>query len=221
MEVTNNNFGGDACKITNNNLGNDACKITNIKCRDDGGKITLTWHWPEGVEQVHIFIGDTVASPKLYTLQEYKKRGGFSAKKCRGVNMFSVFPFTPDDDASGAPASDDSDTPAAYQSPSHTPTSENTIRFIVTTPITCTVTEKSTPLAFATRYKNHEITLSAPHDIPSDTICYAKSSTNAIFTFTDPLYANQPLTRTIRTEKDDHLSFYINKDVSPLYTIKN
>jgi len=57
--------------------------IQNAKCYDNGDSIRLTFDWPPGFTQV--FIND-----KLFTLQEYKKQGGFFCKKHFGENIFNI-----------------------------------------------------------------------------------------------------------------------------------
>ena len=59
--------------------------ITNAKCQNHGNKLRITFDWPVDLNQVYI-------NDKLFTLQEYKKQGGFFARKEFGDNIFVISP---------------------------------------------------------------------------------------------------------------------------------
>ncbi|MCL2357314.1 MAG: hypothetical protein FWC70_09200 [Defluviitaleaceae bacterium] len=65
-----------------------------MKYYDEGKNIRLTWSWAVGEETVTVC--ENGASGKLYTLQEYKQRGGYVVPKkpgrftyCIGENQIS------------------------------------------------------------------------------------------------------------------------------------
>jgi len=204
-------------------------QITNIKCRDDIENFCLTFNWPQGVEQVYISadknmgnkfhesicaegmsknvenkfhesicaegMSKNMETAKLFTLQEYKKLGGFSIRKTPGIFTYYVC----------APGGQPSE-----------------ITFTCKTSINCDIIEKTEFFGkvgkIGKNYKNHQITFTAEYDTPSGIICYAKSGGITYF-FGEPLKALHPLTRIVRTKKNEDLELFISKNFSDLYTI--
>ena len=59
------------------------CSITGAKFQNQDNKLRITFDWPKDLNQVYI-------NGKLFTLQEYKKQGGFFAYKKFGDNIFAM-----------------------------------------------------------------------------------------------------------------------------------
>jgi hypothetical protein len=55
----------------------------NLKLHEDSDNFRLTWKWQEGEETV-------LVNERIYTLQEYKNRGGFFIKKTPGIFTYKV-----------------------------------------------------------------------------------------------------------------------------------
>ena len=195
--------------------------ITNLKCYDEGENIRLTFNWGAGVEQVYIFENEDKnegdASPevnqnsggRLFTLQEYKKRGGYIRAKRPGRFTYRVYPFV----------RDESGRDILSEQP------ENSITHICKTDIALTI-EESTGVA----YKHYKITLTAQHSTPPDIVLYVKysetedahpgnASDGVAYLFGEMLDAGKPVTRIIRTETNEYLRFFINQINSELYNL--
>ena len=185
--------------------------IKNIKLRDEGDKLKLTWHWPLETEYVYIFTDASLVNPRLFTLQEYKKRGGFYTQKVVGISTFYVYPFIREN---------------GEDTLCEQPMGENVVSFTNLTMITADICEKIPLPIFQTRYRNHEITLTANHNVPSDIICYAKKENNrpdhdgVMYFFGEPLQAGQPVTRIIRTTKNEYINLFITEGKTSLYSLK-
>ncbi|MCL2578044.1 MAG: hypothetical protein FWE27_08345 [Defluviitaleaceae bacterium] len=162
-------------------------RITNIKCREDGEKIKLTWSWPPEIELVYV-------NGKLFTLQEYKKRGGCFLGKIPGITTYQICPFKRENGED-----------ILYEQ------SEITVSFKTT--INCAVKTG----AFGSRYKNHVITLTSEHDVPTDIICYEKG--DITYFFGEPLKAETPIIRIVRTEKNEHIRLFIREEFTELYDL--
>jgi len=159
------------------------CSIKNIKCHDEGGKLRLTFDWPIGVGEVYV-------NGKLFTLQEYKARGGFVTEKIRGRTVYYI-----------------SDSEVALGS---------SVCFIEKTLITCKIREIS-GFGYDKRYKNHEITLTTDYPVPENVICY--SIGDNIYCFGEAIPADRPLMRVIRTGRNDHIRIFIDSEYEMLYEI--
>ena len=59
-----------------------------MKYYDEGKTIRLIWSWPPGVETIQISEND--AAGKMYTLQEYKQRGGYILPKRPGRFTYRI-----------------------------------------------------------------------------------------------------------------------------------
>lgn len=175
-------------------------QITKLRCRDDGEKIRLTWAWPGGVEFVYVFEGGT---SRLYTLPEYKKRGGFFAAKKPGVSTY-------------------------YICLDNLPCKKNCVSFTVRATITYTLTEKHGFPVLPQSHKNYELTLTAAHFTPPETLCYTKKENNfpqhasdgIMYLFGEPLEAGIPLTRIIRTEKNEYIRLFVTGENSEIYSLR-
>jgi len=168
------------------------CSIKNIKCHDQGGKLRLTFDWPIGVGQVYV-------NGKLYTLQEYKARGGFITEKIRGRTVYYI---------------SDSEVEQG-----------RSVCFVEKTFVTCKIREIS-GLGYDKRYKNHEITLTADYHVPANVICYEKKKNatacdndDILYYIGDAVSAGQPLKRVIRTMKDEYIHMSIDSEHELLYEV--
>lgn len=59
-----------------------------MKYYNEGKTVRLTWSWPAGVDTVDVCEND--APGKLYTLQEYKQRGGYVLPKKPGRFTYHI-----------------------------------------------------------------------------------------------------------------------------------
>ncbi|MCL1845554.1 MAG: hypothetical protein FWF77_06600 [Defluviitaleaceae bacterium] len=136
-----------------------------MKYYDEGKTIRLIWSWPTGIETVQIHENDEPG--RLYTLQEYKQRGGYILPKKPG--RFTCY------------IGENSET------------DENRITFTHKTEINISVREKF--LFPWQKFKNFEIIFSSEHNVPEDIIHYEISSRTT--PFSEPLAANTPEIRII------------------------
>ncbi|MCL1863288.1 MAG: hypothetical protein FWF78_06970 [Defluviitaleaceae bacterium] len=148
--------------------------------------IRITWHWPVGVEQVYI-----LPQEKLYTLQEYKKFGGYIVKKQPGIFTYKIHPILPEGGS--------------------TPTTEphGEVSFVCKTEIDYLVTKKS---GF------FELALYSEYDVAEDVFCYAKND-KFIYFFGEKLAAGKPILRIIKADADENLRVFIPEQNSVLYTL--
>jgi len=158
-------------------------KITNLRYHDEGEKIKLTWSWEPEMKFFYV-------NENLFTLDEYKKRGGYFTKKVAGDTIYSVVPFCREDGKD-----------ILFEKISLT------VR--VNVRINLAIRE------LIGRYKNHEVTINSEYDIPPEIICYRKNETT--YYFGEPVTAHTPVTRIIRTEKNESINFFINEEFSNYY----
>ncbi|MCL2386298.1 MAG: hypothetical protein FWC89_01995 [Defluviitaleaceae bacterium] len=205
--------------------------IKNVKCYDNSDNIRLTWNWGQGVQQVYIFteglnVNETDANAenfsndgKLFTLQEYKKQGGCILPKNAGAFVYYIYPFQRVDGED-----------ILYDQPHN----QNQISYTCKTTINVTIVEKAEPTMLSSffssggRYKNHEVTLTSNYNVSADIIGYVKNENapptdindGTTYLLGEPLQANQPLTRIIRTERNEYLNLFIPEEHSTLYTLQ-
>ncbi|MCL1882915.1 MAG: hypothetical protein FWF81_04085 [Defluviitaleaceae bacterium] len=172
--------------------------ITKIKCHDEDENIRITWNWPQDISQVYIFADKELTSGKLFTLHEYKKRGGCILKKPVGVSTYYIYPFLREGGEDILCAQ---------------PQGENQVSYTRKTIISLKMSQKS---SINSPYKNYKITLAAENFTPPDIIRYVKNGME--YLIGEPLTEN-PLTRIIRTQKNESLDIYISEENSNLYTL--
>ena len=161
--------------------------IDNIKFHDfNYNQIKMTFSWPLDTQEV--FIND-----KLFTLQEYKKLGGFITKKIPGKMSYEICT-------------------------NNGVTANST--FICKTYIKYNILTK-TGLGFDPRYKNYEITLQANYPVPKDIICYTIKkndlprdiSDGRLYYWNEMLAQNTQTTRIVRTMQDEFLQIFVKDDI--------
>ena len=187
--------------------------IKNIKCTDEGENIRLTWSWPQGIEQVYAFTSEELTGGKLFTLQEYKKRGGYILRKNPGVSTYYIYPFL---------------RKGGEDILCNQPPGQNKISYTNQTIINFSVSEKFGLPFLGQYYKNHEIILSSENDVPADIISYVKKENNfpndaqdgVVYYFGEMLEAGKPLTRIVQTGKNEYISLFIRKENTELYVMK-
>ncbi|MCL2223485.1 MAG: hypothetical protein FWB96_00790 [Defluviitaleaceae bacterium] len=177
-------------------------RITNIKCREEGEKLKLTWSWPQEIEQVYVFENAEFENGRLFTLQEYKKRGGVFLKKPQGVSTYYICAFRRENGED-----------ILFKE------LENAISFTNKTEISCVISKKSEMPVFGSQFQNHEITLTATHTVPADTICYTKNENGIVYFFGEQLQANEPTTRIIRTEKNEYIRPFVREESTELFLL--
>jgi len=180
--------------------------IKNVKCSDNGStKLQITFDWPVGVQDVYIFASHLAsdnfdihqAAGKIFTLQEYKKLGGFETSKMPGRTFYYIYPFVR--------CAEEGDI-------LHNQDGTNFTEFCEITKIKCLMREKNGIGAS----KNFEITLSANYPVGSDIICYVKKKneipTNindgTLYQFGAPLEPGQDVTRVVRTARNEYIRLF-------------
>ena len=177
-------------------------QINNIKCHEDGNKLKITFDWPIGLQQVYIFTlpyTNNIDDGKLYTLQEYKKLGGYVTEKKPGETNYYIYPYVHQDGE-------------CVIIDHHT----NSVKHIEVTKISCQIREK----AGLGKYKNHYITLEANYPVPDNIICYIKKkgdpsrdiNDGTLYYWGDIIQPAQPVTRIVSTLKDEYISVFVRNE---------
>ena len=171
-------------------------KIKKIKISDEGDSLRLTFDWPQGITQVHIATQPDPNIGKLFTLQEYKKQAGYHTLKIQGITTYYIYPSQWENGED-----------IFFEASQMSYTNQTIIHFSMEESIR--------------QYKNYRVILQANYPVPADIICYVKKenalpqnvSDGMVYCFSEPLEPNQPITRIIRTAKNEYINFFI-KDVS-------
>jgi len=167
-------------------------KIKKIKPHDEGTHLRLTFDWPQEITQVLISTRQDPTTGKLFTLEEYKKQSGYTTQKLQGITTYYIYPSQREN-------GEDITFP-----PTHLSYTNRTI-------IDITIKEKST------QHKNHNITISTNYPVTTGILCYTKkentppqNQTDGVFyPITEPLEPNKPITRIIRTNRNEYINFFI------------
>ena len=168
-------------------------EIKNIKCHNHNRKLKLTFDWPPGISEVQI-------NEKLYTLQEYKKNGGYVTKKSQGLTTYEIFPIK-----EGEIMRENGDSVTHLEK-------------------TILVYEiKETGVG---KYTNHIITFSANYPVPPKILCYVRSINRLVDISQETMYylyeeipATHDLICVVRTPKNERLHLFINEEMRDLYGI--
>ena len=187
--------------------------IKNVKINDDGSKLRITFDWPVGVQQVYVFASsldifdihhvNLTSDGKLFTLQEYKKLGGYVTEKNQGEMHYYIYPFIREDGKD-----------ILVNQPE---TSGNSVKFIDKTMIRCQIREKSR----WSKYKNYEITLEANYPVQEKILCYVKKknepprdiSDGTLYYWNDTINSGQTVRRIVRTLKNEHMRMFVRDEV--------
>jgi len=174
--------------------------IKNLTHHQDNNKLRITFDWPAETTQVHIAKENDFTKAKLFTLQEYKSSGGFVTSKSPGITNYYIFP-------------------SKQESGQNIPTGEAAhISYTHQTIIHFQLEEKTD------QYKHHKLTLQSEAHIPAATLYYVKND-HPPQSITDgikyPIEAirQAPLTRIIRTNKDEYIKLFL-KDGENLYKLE-
>ena len=157
-----------------------------MKINCNAETMRLTWCWPQDIQQAYVTVNGETA---LYTVQEYKRRGGFFISKEPGVYDITVQPFVRENGED-----------IIHEQ------MQNTLTYTCKNEIFYTLSTKT-----GEQFANHEITLLAAHAVSRGVIGYTKTNCNHEYFF-EPLAPNQPLIRIVRTKKDEKLHLFITKD---------
>lgn len=170
-------------------------KITNANAACvGGGKLRLTFDWPQHIQEV--FIADTkdvtssTTSGKVYTLQEYKKNGGFFTAKLPGCTHYYICPML--------------DGTILHQPDGNIASHIETVR------IRYKMYERTGA------YKYYDISLSADYIVPAGIIYYVKKAGAPPSSINDgmqysidiPLTPGKELLQVIRTSRTEYLQFF-------------
>ena len=198
-------------------------EVLNLKAFVEGNRLRLTFHWPPDVEQAYIFrraasvdeadpFDIYTAEPKdarLFTLQEYKKQGGYIEPLPLGCYVYFVFPFV----------RKDGDDWAIF-------CLGNSIEVTEQIPIHFSIREK---VGLLSRYKIHMVEILSQHDIKEDILSYVKKENGypsdvndgTIYFFSENLQANVPLRREIKTAKNEFIRIFVSDpDKAGLYLLR-
>ncbi|MCL2218192.1 MAG: hypothetical protein FWB91_14410 [Defluviitaleaceae bacterium] len=176
-----------------------------IKCHEEDSGIRLTFNWPSGIEQVYIFAtrGNfdirqaSLGDGKLFTLQEYKKRGGCMMPKKPGVFTYYICPFLREN-------AEDIFADGMLQA-THT----------------CRINIDYTIRQRIGRYKNHEITMLADYPVARGIVKYEKEPGGVEYIFGEIPGPGRPVIRIARTAADESLRFFISEEFSELYNLRD
>ncbi|MCL2456498.1 MAG: hypothetical protein FWD19_02990 [Defluviitaleaceae bacterium] len=168
----------------------------NLKMREENENIRLIWNWHEGIEKVFV-------NKKLFTLQEYKKLGGYFFAKTPGNFTYRIEPTE--------------DNLCEFE--------ENEISFTNKTEILFFFREqknflRANELNFSSQNFLHanELILFSKNKIPRDVICYEKINSGVLYFFEEELEAGIPLARIIHSE--EKIRVFVDDDKKDLYTLK-
>jgi len=161
-------------------------QITNIKIHEHSShQIRITFNWPLGLQEVYI-------NAKLFTLQEYKRLGGYITKKMPGETVYSI--CTPE----GRPTS---------------------ATFICKTDIVFALAEKM-GWGYDSGYKSYELTFKANYPVPENIVCYVIKknslprdiSDGTLYYWSEPLAQNTPTSGIVRTKKDEFIQIFVKDE---------
>ncbi|MCL2839718.1 MAG: hypothetical protein FWE05_03010 [Defluviitaleaceae bacterium] len=178
-----------------------------IKCRETGENICLTFNWQSGIEQVYIFVVQgncnnfdvnktSLSDGRLFTLQEYKKRGGCVIPKKPGVFTYYICPFL----------RENVDDIFADEQMQITHTSRINIDFVIQEKIR--------------RHKIYEISIVADYPVARGVLKYIKEPIGVEYTFSEISEKNQPITWIVRTEMNENLKLFIDEAFVDLYNLR-
>ena len=202
--------------ITTDNLKDT---VSQLKCHMEAGLMRLTFLWPEDVEQVYIFktgehfnIEDAdPASGRLFTLQEYKKQGGYTCPRPSGAFTYRIYPFIRKDGCDYAFVYTDKYA-GDFQSP------QNSIEVCGQIPIQVNITEKS---GFLSKDKTYIITLLAQQAVEGDILCYVKKlngypatvNDGMMYFFGNGLEAGLPKKWEVKVKKNEYIRVFVRDPV--------
>ena len=190
---------------------NDA--VREIKCHTEERHIRLTFLWPEDIEYVYIFktnsphdIESTEPSDgRLFTLQEYKKHGGFVEPRPSGTFKFYIYP---------AIREKGEDIAIVYPDAGRSGAAGNSIEITGQIPVQLNIAEKT---SLFSRKKIYTVTLLAQQAVDGDVLCYVKKDggypVNAkdgiIYFFGDALEAGISRSWEIKTRKNEYIRVFV------------
>jgi len=181
--------------------------IKNVKCYDEGENVRLTFSWPPDVEQVYIFTNEetALATGRLFTLQEYKKRGGYFTCKTPGVCNYYIY----------ASAREDGVDVLCKQTDGL-----NCVTFVHRVPIDFNLREK------VGKYKNYEIMLTAEHPIARSAVAcvkkagsYPQNLHDGVVYYFCEIEPGRPLIRTMRTAAGEYIQLFVAEGFEDLYSL--
>ena len=184
----------------------DTKAIKNVKYFDEGSNLRFTFDWARGVSQVYISTTPSPLVGKLFTLQEYRKQAGFITPKAQGETTYYIH-------ASLRENGED----VVFTQPSG-----NQIVYTYKTIIDYYICEKMG------KFKNHQITFSTNNHVPCGVICYVKKENEypsnicdgEIYNFNETLKSQQPITRIVRTTKNEYIRLFLcEKEEKKLYKL--
>ena len=186
--------------------------IDGLKCTDEGDSFRLTFRWPEGIQQVHIYKKEenceapSSGPARLLTLQEYRRQSGFTDKKSPGTFTYMVCPFVRTDGED-----------FYYPQPDNRHMATVTGRVEIKYQINCQQNWRGQKL--------HDIIMSSGYDIPPDTICCVKKENSpptgphdgTVYYVHDAITKGEPLVRQVQTTKDEYICLYISDPARQIY----
>ena len=190
--------------------------IRQLKAHLEGERLRLTFQWPPDVQQVYIFrtVEEALdiatadwAQAKLFTLQEYKKQGGYVEAAPAGAFTYHLYPFLRQEGEDIILVCADSP-----DSPDSNKAAQNTLRVTGPVVIQFSVREKA-----GLRDKTHKVELLSPRKLDGDVLCYVKKTggypasvaDGTLYFFGDGLEAGLPLRCEIKTRKDEYIRIFV------------
>jgi len=194
--------------------------IRQLKCHTEAGQIRLTFLWPLDMEQVYIFKTESPLkiselnsnNARLFTLQEYKKLGGYVEPLPSGAFTYYVFPFTREGSEDVLFSSENGE--------------ENAIAVTGQIPIQFSLTEKT---GFFKTYKTYLLSMLSQQHVKSDVLCYVKkegsypanSTDGTVYFLGNTLEAGITGQWEIKTKKNEYIRVFVrDPEMAGVYLLK-
>jgi len=214
--------------------------IRQLKCHMEAGQMRLTFLWPIDCGQVYVFKTETrfdiaEADPnrgRLFTLQEYKKQGGYIEPRPSGAFVYSVFPFIREGGEDfaiiykGGGSKGGSSGESGSNESGSNEGSSNEIEVTGQIPIDFSVTEKT---GFLSKEKKYTVTLLSQQAVEGDVLCYVKKEGSypqnpedgVMYFFGDGLAAGIKGRWEIKVKKNDYIRIFVrDQDKASIYLLK-
>ena len=203
--------------------------IRQLKCHMEAGQMRLTFLWPIDCEQVYIFKTEgpfniaeiNPAVGRLFTLQEYKKQGGYTEPRPSGAFVYRIFPFVRE----GV-----EDFAIVYTGTSDLENAgnevDNEIEVTGQIPIEFSISEKT---GFLSKEKKYTVTLLSQQTVAGDVLCYVKKEGSypqsvedgKIYFFGDGLRASVKGKWEIKTKKNEYIRLFVrDPDKTGVYLLR-
>lgn len=192
--------------------------VRQLKCHFETGQIRLSFLWPMGIEQVYVFKtgacfdvrSASSSEGRLFTLQEYKRLGGYVEPRPSGAFVYRVYPFVREDGEDVLLLSDE----------------EAAVEVCGQIPIQFSILEKT---GFFGRSKVFTICLLSQQVVESDVLCYVKKegsypadvSDGKLYFFGARLEAGQRAVWDVKAKKNEYVRIFVrDPDKAGIYLLR-